>query len=155
MRGFAALIDNHLRFDYAFFGAKEAEVPYVDPQQRLLWEMRGSRVGLYVGVMAQDYRDIAFQVAASTPLGVHMTGGYLGAISGRLSHQLGFAGPSVTLDTACSSSLVAVHLAARARQNGECDLAVSRRCQRDYGPVHSRWHGLDEGLFGTWPVRYL
>ena len=45
--------------------------------------------------------------------------------SGRLSHLLGFRGPSVTVDTACSSSLVAVHLACQSLWSGEAGLAIA------------------------------
>jgi acyl transferase domain-containing protein len=46
-------------------------------------------------------------------------------VAGRLSHHLGWTGPSQTIDTACSSAMVAVPQACRALQLGECNRAVA------------------------------
>lgn len=45
--------------------------------------------------------------------------------SGRISHQFGLTGPSMTIDTACSSSLVAINAACKAIQHGECSRAIA------------------------------
>ena len=136
-----AFLDDIGHFDAAFFGISPLEASTMDPQQRMLlevaWEafenaaiapetLRGTRTGVFVGLMYQDYLSRQLRERGRDGIGPYLgTGSTFSAAAGRLSYVFGFQGPSLTVDTACSSSLVSVHLACQALRSGECETAIA------------------------------
>jgi 4-hydroxyphenylalkanoate synthase len=123
-------------FDAAFFGIVPGEATQMDPQHRLMlecsWEalehagidplsLQESATGVYAGVFPTSYGSAETRGLE----GYGLTGAQLSVTSGRVSYQLGLAGPALSIDTACSSSLVAIHLAVASLRSGECNLALA------------------------------
>ena len=129
--------------DVAAFDARYFDVPpnaadVMDPQIRLLLEVAVDALedagvdcaaaapggAVYAGVAFTEYRErLARRNAPPDPYFICETNACSAA--GRLSHHLGFQGPSLTLNAACSSSALAIHLACRDLATGEADLALA------------------------------
>ncbi len=140
--GFISDVD---RFDPRFFNISPREAQTMDPQERLFLEHAwlaledaairpedlrrdgddglGARVGVYAGVMYENYQWIAAEQAAqgNSTLG----GGSYASIANRVSFALDLHGPSMTIDTMCSSSLTTIDLACRELQAGRISAAIA------------------------------
>jgi myxalamid-type polyketide synthase MxaE and MxaD len=127
-------------FDASFFGISPREAKMMDPQQRTFLEvacealddagvpvhgLRGSSTGVFVGIYLNDYAERFTMTTPELIEPYYMTGNTLSGAACRLAYTLGLEGPAMAIDAACASSLVTVHLAARALQTGECDLAIA------------------------------
>lgn len=128
-------IDEPGHFDPLFFKISQREAQAMDPQQRLLLEvtydaledagesldeLRGTNVGVFVGISTNDYQrhwDAGNRYA--------LTGNATSIAANRISYTFDFRGPSMALDTACSSSLVAIHLACQSLWSGDASLAIA------------------------------
>ncbi|MFF5189616.1 SDR family NAD(P)-dependent oxidoreductase [Streptomyces sp. NPDC000345] len=135
-----AYLDRVDRFDPGFFAISPREATAMDPQQRLVlelgWEaleeaavvparLRGSRTGVFVGAIWDDYASLARRLGPETVGRYTLSGLNRGIIANRLSYVLGLRGPSLTVDAGQSSSLVAVHLACESLRRGESELALA------------------------------
>ncbi len=125
-------------FDPEFFGISPREAVAMDPQQRVAlrvsWralensginpdDLVGHDVGCYIGASATGYGPQMANFSAHS--GHLLAGTALSVISGRIAYTLGLTGPALTIDSSCASALAAFHLAVRALQSGDCDLALA------------------------------
>jgi amino acid adenylation domain-containing protein/FkbH-like protein len=135
-----SFLEDHDKFDPAFFSISPAEVRIMDPQERLFlevaWEAlenancpprllqsrHQGRVGVFAGVMYGEYQ--LYSATATGAPGVAL-GSVYGSIANRVSYFLNLNGPSFAVDTLCSSSLTAIHLAISAIRQGDCELAIA------------------------------
>ncbi|RKN71624.1 SDR family NAD(P)-dependent oxidoreductase [Streptomyces klenkii] len=126
-------LDGIDEFDPRFFQMSLREAELTDPQERLFlqtsWHaledagytrarLRGSRVGVYVGVMYGHYQLFEDERGLAGGMGY-------ASIANRVSYFFDFHGPSLAIDTMCSSSLTAIHLACEALAAGHADYALA------------------------------
>ncbi|WP_204824184.1 SDR family NAD(P)-dependent oxidoreductase [Paenibacillus nicotianae] len=134
------------RFDALFFNISPREAERIDPQERLFLESvyaaiedagytrnnlvpstnqsKLNKVGVYVGVMYQEYQlyGVESQKSYQEPFALN---GNPASIANRVSYYFNFHGPSMVVDTMCSSSLTAIHLACQSLQKQECEVAIA------------------------------
>ena len=134
------------QFDPLFFNISPLEAEMMDPQERLFLECvfetiedagytrndlgsevdtlsGGNRVGVFVGVMYEEYQLFSGQKTGDNS--ITAIPGNSSSIANRVSYFCDFHGPSLTLNTMCSSSLTAIHLACQSLNRGECRVAIA------------------------------
>ncbi|WP_308287941.1 non-ribosomal peptide synthetase/type I polyketide synthase [Streptomyces hilarionis] len=126
------------RFDPLFFRMSQIEAEHTDPQERVFLEtvwhlledagytregLRGSRTGVFVGMMYGQYQLYGVQEALRGE-GLPPHSSYA-SVANRVSYFYDFTGPSVAVDTMCSSALVTIHQACQAIRAGDCEVAVA------------------------------
>lgn len=130
-------------FDPLFFQIAPSDAERMDPQERLFLqcaygaiedagytpaslgrgEGEGSNVGVFAGVMYQEYQ---LHGVEQTALGRPLTlAGTSASVANRVSYHLDLRGPSMAVDTMCSSSLTAIDLACHSLRRGECEAALA------------------------------
>lgn len=143
-------LDDIARFDAAYFGISPREACYLDPQQRLLlevaWEAmydsgrpreswRGSRTGVFVGMLANDYHLLHARTLGTDGIGPHYGPGIeFSFAAGRLAYTFDLHGPAAAISSACSSSLLAVHQACQSLRTCESDTALAGGVSLLVGP---------------------
>ncbi|MGD9826611.1 beta-ketoacyl synthase N-terminal-like domain-containing protein, partial [Desulfobacter sp.] len=149
-------------FDPHYFHISPREAETMDPQERLFLEVcteaiadagytpenlvtprgrRGRRrVGVFAGVMHNDYALIGAQAVARGgrfPLSLNCS-----PIANRVSYVHHFHGLSMAVDTVCSSSLTAVHLAIQSIGQGESEVALAGGVNLSLHPGKYLTYGL-------------
>ncbi|MCL2719604.1 MAG: SDR family NAD(P)-dependent oxidoreductase, partial [Lachnospiraceae bacterium] len=147
------------KFDADFFHIAPGEAEAMDPQLRLLLQViystaedagviktiRGTKTGVYVGACFQDYSsEMGKTGKAVEPY--DGSGNAQTMYANRPSFFFDLKGPSLAVDTACSSSLVAIHLACKALQNGECEMAFAAGVNLLLSSWHYRYFSSIQAL---------
>ncbi|VDI80301.1 Hypothetical predicted protein [Mytilus galloprovincialis] len=135
---YAALINEHDKWDNKFFGVSDSEAAWMNPQHCLALEVthsaienagitldqiKGTKTGVFIGAMNDDFL-LGLPSSRHELNNFVVTGMAPSITSNRISYQFDLQGPSLTLDTACSSALVAVHLGCQSIRSGEIETAV-------------------------------
>lgn len=157
-------------FDAAFFSILPSVAETTDPQERLFLECAyqamenaghhrdsldpaederpGREVGVFVGVMYEDYPLHGVEeTMRGRPLALS---GSPASVANRVSYSFDFRGPSLGVDTMCSSSLMAIHLACQSLRLGECRAALAGGVNLSLHPNKYRilGHGSFESAAG-------
>lgn len=135
-------LDGAHLFDPGCFAMTPAEAALTHPGHRLFLECAHEALEVS-GYLHRDDAVVGVFAGSGNHLLDHQVGGRttrdegpaaamqaaLGSapdfLASRAAYRLGLTGPAISVQTACSTSLVAVHLAVRALQNGDADLALA------------------------------
>ncbi|MFE5518632.1 amino acid adenylation domain-containing protein [Streptomyces virginiae] len=137
-------VDGWDRFDPELFRITPRDAAVMDPQERLFLEVSweafetagysrrtlsgsagGPKVGVFAGVTSNSHLIAQHQARLAGADNPEYAVTAAASVANRVSHAFDLSGPSLTVDTMCSSSLTALHLACRAVQDGEADLALA------------------------------
>ncbi|TQL37537.1 non-ribosomal peptide synthetase/type I polyketide synthase [Salinispora arenicola] len=139
----AILLDGIAEFDAGFFGFNRQDATILDPQHRLFLECAwhaledaacipgrfDGSIGVYAGASLSGYlihNLLRRHAVDPTPAGFGvLIGNDKDYLPSRVSYTLDLDGPAIAVQSTCSTSLTAVHLAARALQSYECDVALA------------------------------
>jgi acyl transferase domain-containing protein/acyl carrier protein len=125
-------------FDPLRFELTPIEARQMHPEERLLLEsawlsledagyrrddLRGRRIGVFVGVNALTYPLLALDEWRAGG-NVSLDTSYY-PLPNRISYFFDWTGPSLPIDTGCSSSLVAIHQACESIRSGSSDAAIA------------------------------
>lgn len=149
-------------FDAGFFGISPEEAALMDPQERhfleVCWEgienagytpdnivistgeYKRRMVGVFVGVMHQDYAMLQSEESCNSkniPLSFNAS-----VIANRVSYFCNFHGPSIAIDTVCTSSLTAIHLALESIYRGESQVAIAGGVNLSVHPSKYQSYGM-------------
>ncbi|MEL6559560.1 MAG: SDR family NAD(P)-dependent oxidoreductase, partial [Bacteroidota bacterium] len=154
------------KFDPIFFKISPHEAEMMDPQERLFLQTSwsaiedagytkellhgkkkkgdiGGRVGVYVGVMYDEYQLFgAEQTMKGNPMAMWTNPS---GIANRVSYFFDFHGPSMAIDTMCSSSITAIHLACEGLKTGDTDYAIAGGVNVTIHP--NKYRMLSKGRF--------
>jgi acyl transferase domain-containing protein len=130
----SGLIENHDKFDAAFFNISRPEANRMDPQQRILLEetyhaiedsgipltvLQKENTSVVIGATVMDYSAQVYRPEVGVD--AYSSLSTLGCIlSNRLSYHFGLKGSSLSIDTACASSLFALHDAFKSLEDSDC-----------------------------------
>lgn len=159
-------VDDFDHFDPLFFNISPSEAEYMDPQERLFmqcaWEtledagytpstlapgrppLDGGDVGVFVGVMWQEYQLYGAERLATGDMPLSLSGNSA-SVANRVSHFCNFHGPSMAVDSMCSSSLTAIHLACESLHSGSCRVALAGGVNLSLHP--NKYIGLGQARF--------
>jgi natural product biosynthesis luciferase-like monooxygenase protein len=134
------VLEEAAAFDADLFGITPAEAMQTDPQHRQFLEgawlaladagycpdEKLAKTGVFATQSENNYK--AACIAAMSSESSRFRAEILssaGHLAANIAYRFGLDGPAISVQTACSSSLVAVHLACRALQAGDCDVALA------------------------------
>ena len=137
-------LDSITGFDHEFFAMSEEEARYMDPCDRLIFELveeaildasynpkslAGKAVSLFLAESGRDYTDLCGASPMSLVNNLHAS------IAGKIAYYYDFHGPAVLVDTACSSTLSAIHEACNSLVRKESDYAIAGGVNLSLFPV--------------------